>query len=146
MTRNVQAAVLAAAGAAFLVFIGALLPWVKVSAPLLGQVSKSGMEDGSDGLYTLLISLVVLAAVAWDFLGNGLRRRTYIVVAVLGAIIAVIAAVDMNDVGSRREALSPESSALVTVSIGEGLYLTLIGGLALVASGLAGATGTSPEC
>ena len=141
LRRDVQPAALAAAGAALLVFIGALLPWVKAFAPLIGQVSKSGMEG--DGLYTLLISLAVLSGLLWATFGNGSQRPSFGGVLVAGIIVALIAVIDMNDVGSRREALSADSSALVTVSIGEGLYLTLIGGLALIASGWAAAYQTS---
>lgn len=135
MRKDTQVVVLLAAAAAFLVFIGAFLPWVKLAAPFVGQITKTGMEGGSDGLYTFLMALGALGLLVWHSFGSADKRPVFIALAILGGIIAIVAIIDINDVNSRADELSPEAREMATITIGEGLYLTLIGGIGLVLIG-----------
>ncbi len=137
MRQDVQVILIIAAVAVLLVVIGAFLPWIKLAAPLIGQISKSGMEDGSDGLYTLLMGLGAGALLAWYHFGTGQERQVFIGVGVLGALIAIVAGVDINDVNSRADELTQAQQRLATITVGDGLYLTLVGGIGLALTGAA---------
>lgn len=111
------------------VAVGALLPWATVNAGLV-SVSKAG-TDG-DGVITLLLALVVggLVLAKWK---AGLSRAGVIASLVLGAIVLAIATYDAIDVASTVE----ESELLeVRASVGIGLWLTLLGGIAMIAGAI----------
>ncbi|HEX6417232.1 MAG TPA: hypothetical protein VFZ77_02005 [Acidimicrobiales bacterium] len=111
------------------VAIGALLPWATVNAGLV-SVSKAG-TDG-DGVITLLLALVVggLVLAKWK---AGLSRAVVIVSLVLGAIVLAVATYDAIDVAS-----TVEESEFVEVraSVGIGLWLTLVGRIAMIAGAI----------
>jgi hypothetical protein len=111
------------------VAVAALLPWATVNAGLV-SVSKAG-TDG-DGVITLVLALVVggLVLAKWK---AGLSRPVVIVSLVLGAIVLAIATYDAIDVGS-----TVEENELVEVraSVGIGLWLTLLGGIAMIAGAI----------
>lgn len=91
--------------------IGALMPW---ATALGGALSKTGIEG--DGLITLIAALAVGGLMlSWVY---GAQSRTKLVIAVLLALgITGIAVIDAIDVVERE------------LTIGSGLYATLIGGL-----------------
>lgn len=107
------------------VALGALLPWVTVDAGIV-SVTKAGTEG--DGVFTLLLALVVggLALAKWK---SGLSRRVVIVALVLGAIVLAIATYDTIDVASTVE---ENEFFEVRASVGIGLWLTLLGGIAMI--------------
>jgi len=134
-----------AGGAAVLVVVGAFLPWVKATAPLVGQITQSGVGDGGDGLYTLILGMAVIASLGWNYLGQpvGSRpgRSLFVLLGLAGLAIAAVAIMDMGEVGDRRDAIG---SDLVIVSTGEGLYMTLIGGVGVLAAGVLGFGQSTP--
>ncbi|WP_328415085.1 hypothetical protein OG470_22220 [Micromonospora sp. NBC_00389] len=129
-------------GAGIAAVIGSFMPWGKVSAPILGTVTVSGV-DGSDGWITAGLGLVLVV-----YAGMSLRgQRTHIAVPVL----AVLAALGLLGVGAwkiadlqaaeaeMRAKMSGEDdvlgigkamSAAVQVSVGSGLWLLTFAGLA----------------
>lgn len=109
------------AGAAVTV-VAAFLPWVTTSAPA-GPVEAGGTAMGIEGvgLATLLLGLVVggvLVLLDWD-------ATTLVVTAVVGLLVAGVAGWKL---------LSLDGVA----SPGVGLYLTVLAGLVVLASGLWG--------
>ncbi|PWR14880.1 hypothetical protein DKT69_14120 [Micromonospora sicca] len=77
-------------GAGIAAVIGSFMPWGKVSAPILGTVTVSGV-DGSDGWITAGLGLVLVV-----YAGMSLRgQRTPMAVPVL----AVLAALGLLGVG-----------------------------------------------
>ncbi len=133
------------AAAAFLVFIGALMPWAKATAPFVGEVTRSGTEDGGDGVFTLLMALASFGLVAWYQFGRGREKPQCLALAIIGALIIAIAIYDIADIENVAGEVEQESESLVEFGVGEGLYLTLIGGIGLAGASAAGFFRRRPE-
>jgi len=107
-----------------LLLIGCIGTWVKAEVEIFGQTqssSKGGLEkDGSIVLFLTVVAGVFL--VLW----RAQRKRWMpIAAAAIGALCTLIAIIDIADVGNQKE------TALGSVSVGWGLWLTLIGSIAL---------------
>lgn len=126
---------LVAAGIAA-VIIGALLPWVTITAVFIGTVSLAGTEG--DGVLTLILGIVA-AAVGFQivFLGRPMSRTIGIAIAILALIIGGIAGYDMVNIQSAIGDISTEG--LAKANIGIGLWITGLGALTLLAAGALGA-------
>jgi hypothetical protein len=104
-----------------LVVIGALLPWAT-----WGPFTLAGTSG--DGQITLVLGLVAIAVGVWRGLAkrpSGLQLATSVTAAVLGAIVTLIGLVDAADVSDY-------------ASVGGGLVLTIVAGLALVGASVFG--------
>ena len=113
--------------------VGAYLPWASVSAGFIDPVNKAGIDG--DGRLTLAVGVVV------GLLGltSLLRPRDQWPggLALVGAaVIVIIALVNVADLRSVTGPLTPEARALVDISVGVGLWLTLVAGLVGVAGGV----------
>lgn len=111
------------------VAVAALLPWATVNAGFI-SVTKAG-TDG-DGIITLVLALVVggLLLAKWK---AGLSRAVVIVSLVLGAIVLAIGTYDVIDVASTVE---ENEFVEVRASVGIGLWLTVLGGIAMLAGAI----------
>jgi hypothetical protein len=127
-TADARSKWLLVAGVVVVAF-GALLPWATLNAGII-SVSKAG-TDG-DGVITLLLAIVVgvLLLAKWK---AGLSRAVVIVALVLGVIVLAIATIDAIDVASRFE---DNDLVEVRASVGIGLWLTLLGGIAMIAGAI----------
>lgn len=105
--------ILILAGAA-VVAIGAFLPWADIG----GLITTNGMDG--DGKITIV--LAAGAAVLGVFGILKASKGMLIGSLVVAALTILVAIIDMADVSSRGE-------GIIEVSIGIGLYLTLIGGI-----------------
>ena len=116
-------------GGTAVVAVGSLLPWAIVSAGFM-TVSKAG-TDG-DGVVTLLLALVVggLALFSWK---AGLSRRMVITSLVVGLIVLAIGVYDTVDVATT---VNETEFVEVRASVGIGLWLTLLGSIAMVAGAI----------
>lgn len=127
-TADARSTWLLAVGTA-VVAVGALLPWATVNA---GLVSVTVAGTDGDGVITLMLALVVggLVLAKWK---AGLSRAVVIVSLVLGAIVLAIAIYDAIDIAS-----SVVDSEFVDLraSVGIGLWLTLLGSIAMVAGAI----------
>ena len=110
------------------VFIGALLPWVTATVPLIGSLSVSGMEG--DGKYTLAAGVVAFMAVIWTHFQRHLGGS--ILAALLGGAVAGRMLWAIADF----ESLTNDPELALLASLGAGIYVGLLGGIALVAGGL----------
>lgn len=108
--------------------LGSFLPWATVAGPFM-NVARGGMD--ADGRFTVLLGLVAVG-VGWARLAGsphvGLQRAPI----GLGVLVALIAVLDMQDVEAR---LATVRSAYVLGAVGPGLYLVLLGGLAMMVGG-----------
>ena len=109
-----------------LTFIGAFLPWVSASVPFAGSVSWSGMEG--DGRITLVLSIIVFVILVWTHMKRDIGLS--VIAFLLGA--AITATMIWKIV--RLEALIAETELIGLASVGTGIYLSLIGGIAIIAS------------
>lgn len=116
-----------ALGGAALAAIGSFLPWATISGFV--ELSKNG-TDG-DGVISLAGALILGGLAAWSLLGSWSTGRMVgaLVVAVLVTLVAII---DIVDIASRFSDVDTEALG-VDVSIGIGLWIVLLGGLAAVA-------------
>ncbi|MDQ2052838.1 hypothetical protein RBH26_20565 [Natronolimnohabitans sp. A-GB9] len=109
------------------VIIGAFLPWFEVS--ILGTaVTETGMDR--DGWLTIILAGIAALSIAftdWD-------TSHQAVVLVSGAIVALLAAAYVVDpfIFGYEGPADQRQLAESAVSVGNGIYLTLIGGLLLV--------------
>jgi len=122
----------AIAGFAVLAVIAAFLPWIS------GTVSVNGIGDSdtgaTDGVLTATLGVVagifgvVSAAIAKR---SGLHLTAGIIAVVAGALITLIAVIDIFDV------LDAEDTWGLGFEVGFGLWLTLFAGIAVVIAGIA---------
>ena len=122
--RRIRLAHWVAAIAGVVVFIGAFLPWATVDAGIV-KASQSGIE-ADDGIITLVLGLGVLVTVGLSVYG---RSWAGLVTIVLGIAVAVVGIVDWID------AETTDTDGLAVVSVGAGLVLTTIAGIATAIAG-----------
>lgn len=138
-------------GAGLAAIIGSFMPWAKVSAPILGTMTVSGV-DGSDGWITAVLGLMMAL-----YAGLTLRgQRMPIAVPVLAGLsalgllgIGVWKIVELQSTeADMRASMSGEDdplgigkamSAATQMSVGSGLWLLTLAGL-LGAANIAVAT------
>jgi uncharacterized oligopeptide transporter (OPT) family protein len=124
-------------GGAVAAIVAAFLPWITATAAFVGSVHRNGLDG--DGQITLVLGVaaVVLAVVALR--GNPAPLAALVIVAGLGALIAVIGVIDYVDAKNRIGDLTAEERRLIAISIGAGLYLTIAAGIAVVVGAVFGA-------
>ena len=111
------------------ILIGALLPWATVSTPF-GTLSMAGTEG--DGVLTLGAAVVAAAVLLF---GRG-RRGAAIASAVVGVLVTLVGVYDLANVA---DAAAEASNEFARASAGVGLWLTVVGGIALTACSVVGA-------
>lgn len=124
----------AIAGLGALTFVFAFLPWVTVGNLSVSGVGGDAVGGAKDGVITLVLGLVCVAAGGVRGLSRqrgGLQLAVAIVALVMGIFISLTALIDIGDVSGQ------PSAGFFVVSVGSGLYLTLAAGLALVAVSIA---------
>ena len=102
--------------------IGAFLAWATVS---LGSTSLSTAGTDGDGVITLVLGLAVAAGAIALLAKIGPQRPPSAIAVVGSVIIVIITVIDVADVES-----VAGGGGLVDVSVGVGLWLTLVGGIA----------------
>lgn len=128
-------------GAAVVTLIAAFLPWV--TTDILGQkesFSGFGSEEygAKDGVITLTLALV--AGVVAVFRGlnknqSAVHLAAAITATVCGALVLLVAMADIGDISSTNDDFAGGG---FEISVGFGLYLTLLGGLVLLGVGVWG--------
>ena len=133
-----------AAIAILVVLLGSFLPWVRLTGPF-GEFTKRGLEDDSDGIITLALGLTAVLAVAYYVFSEGRGLLGSGALALLGAGLTALAIVDLADVQGRAagvlgelEELASEDDVPMAFVGAEGLYMVLLGGIAMAIAGLAG--------
>jgi hypothetical protein len=106
-------------GVGALMLIAAMLPWASA-----GSLSLAGTEG--DGAITLFFGIVIGAAGVAIGLRHG-RLWASILACALGALTTITAVVDISNVSNQTEL---DDSFRLQVSVGSGLWLTLLTGVA----------------
>ena len=108
--------------------IGSFMPWVVITAPFVGQVSKSGIDG--DGVITLALA-VGLAVFGFRRLAvtSTPSPRAVLAPAVVTLLLLGITVVEVLNVSSATDDLDQEISGLVSTSYGAGLYLLALGAI-----------------
>lgn len=121
-------------GTAVVTIVAAFLPWVT-----FGDATKMG--TGGDGVFTLILGIVAGGvAVAANLVKTPKQNLAFIAAVatiVVGVLVTLVAIVDILDVQSRNSDRGALAEALdMQYSVAVGLWLTLIGGLALMVLGV----------
>ncbi len=127
VSMTIRPAHILTAISSILVIIAALLPWAKVDTAI-GSKSVSGIEG--DGIITLVLGIGALAAIAVSAYG---KRWGAVIATILGGIVAIVGIIDWADVGGVTASVD---TGFASVSVGAGLVLTAIGGVALTVTSL----------
>lgn len=106
--------------------IAAFLPWITITIPFGGEISRSGIDGGGDGWIVLGLGGVTALSALWGSLGSGKRALWY----VLGGAAIVVSILDISSVNERIDTIEPEYRHLA--GVGFGLYLTAIGGITII--------------
>ncbi|WP_136342298.1 hypothetical protein [Halapricum salinum] len=113
------------------VIIGAFLPWISVS--FIATRTVNGID--ADGVITLLVALVVGAAVVWKW-----SRATQVLSAIGGLITGGLGLMYITDplAGVEFSSTAEEAFAEQVASPEIGLYVTALGGALLLIGGILG--------
>jgi hypothetical protein len=107
-----------------LAILGSFLPWISLTAPFVGTITRSGLDGGGDGLLTagLGAALGVLGLVQ---LQREASRSTLIAGILLCLALGALTAFEFSDASSRF-ATANASSDLIVTSYGSGLYVLAV--------------------
>lgn len=131
-----------------LIALGSFLPWITATT-VFGTISRNGVSDGGDGVFTMVLGVVI--GVLGGMLASGGRTTTATRVILWLAVIAfaLIWVVDFTDV---RDRIGLVDSEFAAGGIGMGFWVMAIGGvvtivglLNLPASGGSGEGGLDAE-
>ena len=117
-----------------LAVLGSFLPWISMTAPLVGSVTKSGIEGGGDGIVTLVVGLVVALLGVALVARSGSTPRAVLGTVLTSVVLGGLAFYDMADVNTPAVLAhtqliledNPFTDA-VNISTGMGLYVILVG-------------------
>lgn len=123
--RSVPRAVRSVIGAAILIVLGSVLPWLMVSSVDGNWQAFSGVQGGGDGWITLVIGLG-LAALA--LIGReGASEFNRAAVGLLSLIALLVFWVNLGRVGAAASAFDRQAFGYATASVSVGLWLIAIG-------------------
>ena len=125
-----RTAALVMIGGAVAVAVGCFLPWIKATAPFVGTLTKSGVDNGGDGVIALALAagLAAIALRSRDRAAPWAKAGAAVLIALLVALVMY----EVGDISSRFADIEAESD-LVTTSYGSGLILI---GAGILAAGI----------
>ena len=116
--------------------VGSLGPWAKASAPVVGEVTQSGMNG--DGRFMLALAVLLLATGIGLILGRFGRIVAFSALS-LGTLAAIVCAVDMARISNGNYGLL-QGTVDATASAGVGLWACLVGAIVCIAGGIVAVT------
>lgn len=121
--RRPGAGALIAAIGGTLLIVGALLPWITVRTGF-GSVSISGVDEGGDGIFMIVIGVLTLAVSGGDLLNLELPNFSRVLVLILGFVAGVILLIDYSNISER---IGGADNAFVSAGLGAGFIVCAIG-------------------
>lgn len=115
-----------------LAIIGAFMPWISATA-FLGTISRNGIDGGGDGIFAILVGLVVAFAGIALLARSGRPIVARVTAIVASLFLGWLAIVDMGSVNERVAALN---TTYTTGSVGTGLYLLILAAVLGLIGGL----------
>ena len=111
-------------GGGLLAVVAALLPWATLNT-IFGSLSRNGIDNGGDGLFTAALGIIGALAL-WQ------AGRWLWAAGISGGLIVAIGIYDISDVRNMVSDVNAESEGYASASVGSGLYLTVLAGVILV--------------
>jgi hypothetical protein len=108
-----------------LIVLGSFLPWLTATAPLVGTISRNGMEGG-DGIITLILGVVTILIGVTQLTATNLPTLLQRSPIVTGAVTAIVAVMNYLNVQQRIEDVREESE-LIAASVGAGIWTLVVG-------------------
>ena len=118
-----------------LVALGSFLPWITATAAFLGTISRNGIDGGGDGIWTIVIGVIVVIGVVGGLSSPGAVGAARAAAVVGGIAAVVVGFLDMSDVQGRVNTIANGSSGAIA-SVGMGIYVVMLGGALAVVGGL----------
>jgi hypothetical protein len=145
--RVLAGGIIAGAGG-FLVALGALLPWITASAAF-ASFSANGMQGGGDGIWLLVIGVVILAMAIVAIISKSSEAAPSVVIIILGLIGGVVMAIDLGEINDRINTAKSQSD-LIVASVGAGVFVVFVGAALAIGGAILlltsrGAARTSPS-
>jgi hypothetical protein len=117
-----------------LIVLGSFLPWLTATAPLVGTISRNGMEGG-DGVITLILGVVTILIGVTQLTATNLPTLLQRSPIVTGAITGIVAVSNYLNVQQRIEDVREESE-LIAASVGAGIWTLVVGAVLAVVGGV----------
>jgi hypothetical protein len=134
--------------------LGALMPWVQVTVPIAGTITRTGVDSGGDAVFCIVVGAVVCLVGLRSLLlggasaGSATERALAGTMGILGlvcAVLGLLAAKHVDDrVGSALDHLPGFVRSLVSGEIGAGIWVVAAGGLVVALAGLAQVVASAP--
>jgi hypothetical protein len=148
-----------AAGALILggvaLILGALMPWARITVPIAGTLTRSGIDSGADAVFCIVVGAVTcLVGLRTLLLGGpapeqATERAVVGVAGVLGLIcvvFALFAAKHVDDrLGSLLGNLPNFARSFVSGEVGAGIWVVGAGGLVIALAALAQVLASAPR-
>jgi hypothetical protein len=147
-----------AAGALILgavaLILGALMPWARVTVPIAGTLTRSGIDSGADAVFCIVVGAVAcLVGLRTLLLGGpapaqATERAVVGLVGVLGLIcvvFAIFAAKHVDDrLGSLLGHLPDFARSFVSGEVGAGIWVVGAGGAVIALAALTQVLASAP--
>jgi hypothetical protein len=117
-----------------LIVLGSFLPWLTATAPLVGTISRNGMEGG-DGIITLVLGVVTILIGVTQLTATNLPTLVQRSTIVTGAITGIVAIINYLNVQRRIEDVREESE-LIAASVGAGIWTLIVGAVLAIVGGV----------
>lgn len=134
--------------------IGALMPWVQVTVPIAGTITRTGVDSGNDAVFCIVVGAAACLLGVRIVLPGGSRARSVTeraaeaVVGIFGlvcAVFAVLAAKHVDDrLGSILDHLPGVVRTLVNGEVGAGIWVVLAGGAVVALAAFAQVAVSAP--
>jgi hypothetical protein len=134
--------------------LGALMPWARLTVPVAGTLTRSGIDSGADAVFCIGVGVAACLAGLRTLLsggpgpGSATERAVVGGVGVLGlacAVFALVAARHVQDrLGSLLDQLPDLARRLVTGEVGGGIWVVAAGGAVIAVAGLAQVLASAP--
>jgi hypothetical protein len=112
--------------------VGSALPWISVSAPFVGTITRSGLDGGGDGIISLAIG-VAIALIGIAAAAGSKAAGSKVAIALLTLVALGFAGWEITNINSRIDDLDSSIRDLAVVGIG--LWMMVVGsGIAFLAS------------
>jgi hypothetical protein len=120
-----------------LIAIGSFLPWLTATAPFVGTISRSGLEGGGDGIFTLVAGVLTIAVGVGRLTLSTMPGPLQGSAVLTGLIAGGVMAANYSDLGGRVDRFSAQSGNVGTAGIGVGFWTIIVGAAFAVIGGLA---------